>query len=246
MTFRYKKELTVIGISLVLCLSIFTYIKLYYFSSTKVNEPIKNVIKYYNEGNNEIKYKQATTKKMLTTTKLITTVSMIPEEETIEENIIMPENTSVPYEIAPTFEDDGSIIYDGLTLTELTNKLNKSLKGYLKNTGYFFANNTKETGMNPYLSVSIVLLETGCKWTCSSLTVKCNNIGGLKGGKSCNGGAYTKYETLDEGIKGYLNIIYNNYYLQGLDTPERMASKYAASPEWANKVNRYIDEIKNA
>ncbi len=243
MTFRYKKEVTIIGVSFLLCLSIFTYIKSFYFSNMQVNEPIKSVMKYYNEGTNEIKYKEATTKAMSTKTTLITTNSNIPDELlTFEEE----EVTDFPYTIAPTFEDDGSIIYDGLTLTELTDKLNRSLNGYLTNTGYFFAKNTKDTGMNPYLSVSIVLLETGCKWTCSSLTVKCNNIGGLKGGKSCNGSSYSMYETLDEGISGYLGIIYNNYYLKGMDTPEKMARTYAASPEWANKVNRYIDEIKNA
>ncbi len=246
MTFRYKKELIIAGISLVLCLSIFAYIKIYYFKSTKVNEPIKNVIEYYNEGTNEIKYQQATTKPIETTTKILTTSVPILEEEIEENNEQIEEYSSIPFEVAPTFEDDGSIIYDGLTLTELTDKLNKSLNGYLMNTGYFFAKNTKDTGMNPYLSVSIVLLETGCKWKCSSLTIRCNNIGGLKGGNSCDGGSYTKYETLDEGINGYLNIIYNNYYLQGLDTAEKMASKYAASPEWSNKVNSYIEEIKNA
>lgn len=242
MTFRYKKEVTIIGISFVLCLSIFTYIKSFYFSNVKVNEPINSVIKYYNEGTNETKYKQATTKEMTTTTTLLTTNSSIPDEAIFEEEVV----TDFPYTIAPTFEDDGSIIYEGMTLTELTDKLNRSLNGYLTNTGYFFAKNTKDTGMNPYLSVSIVLLETGCKWTCSSLTVKCNNIGGLKGGKSCNGSSYSMYDTLDEGISGYLGIIYNNYYLKGMDTPEKMAKTYASSSEWANKVNRYIEEIKNA
>lgn len=243
MTFRYKKEIMIIGISFLLCLSIFTYIKSFYFRNTKINEPIKSVMKHYNESTNETKYKQATTRAMSTTTTLLTTNSNILDEiPSFEEEEI----TAFPYVEAPTFEDDGSIIYDGMTLTELTDKLNRSLNGYLQNTGYFFAKNTKDTGMNPYLSVSIVLLETGCKWTCSSLTVKCNNIGGLKGGKSCNGSSYSMYDTLDQGISGYLGIIYNNYYLKGMDTPEKMAKTYAASPEWARKVNRYIEEIKNA
>ena len=94
--------------------------------------------------------------------------------------------------------------------------------------------------------LSIVLLETGCKWSCSSITRECNNIGGLKGGPSCNGKSYKKYNTLGEGIDGFLDIIYNRYYLNGMKTPEEMAHVYAASSEWANKVNTYMNEIKAA
>lgn len=245
MIYRYKKELIIISTAVFVCLSIFTCIRLFYFKNIKVDAPINNIVKYYNEEENIPKYKVATIKTIPTTTstKLITTQTIIQEEEIKEAPVV---SSSVPYEIAPTFEDDGSIIYDGKTLTELTNQLNKSLNGYLTNTGYFFAKNTKDTGMDPYLSVAIVLLETGCKWTCSSLTVKCNNIGGLKGGKSCNGGSYSKYDTLDEGIAGYLGIIYNNYYLKGMDTAEKMAGTYASSPVWASKVNTYIEQVKNA
>ena len=156
-----------------------------------------------------------------------------------EENEELQEEAAIP-----TIVDDGSIIYDGMTITELTDKLNRSLGDYLSNTGYYFAKYTRDTGMDPYLSVAIVLLETGCKWKCSSLTYECNNIGGLKGGNSCNGKSYSRYDTLEEGIDSYLNIIYNNYYLKGLDTPEKMGPKYAYSTLWAEKVNTYIKEIK--
>lgn len=241
MTFRYKKELIIISAAVFVCLSIFTYIRFSYFKGIKVNEPINEVYSYYHEEQNTPKYKLATIKATKKKTTLMTTVAPVFEEEEVP----VIETFEIPYEVAPIIEDDGSIIYDGLTLTELTNKLNKSLNGYLTNTGYFFAKNTKDTGMNPYLSVAIVLLETGCKWTCSTLTTKCNNIGGLKGGASCNGSSYSKYDTLGEGIEGYLNTIYNNYYIKGLDTPEKMASKYAASPEWSRKVNTYISEVMN-
>lgn len=242
MTFKYKRELSIIGISFVLCLSIFTYIKSFYFKDKEITEPITSVMKFYNEGVNEPKFAEATTKLVpTTTTTILTTQSTIKEEE----QVIVEEVLEYPYSIAPEIIDDGSIVYEGMTVTELTNQLNKSLSGYMTNTGYFFAKYTKDTGIDPYLSVAIVLLETGCKWNCSTLTVKCNNIGGLKGGESCNGGSYSKYETLDIGIESYLNIIYNNYYLKGLDTADKMASKYAESPEWSMKVNRYIEEIRN-
>lgn len=244
MTFKYKKELTLIGVTALLCLSIFTYIKVAFFNDKKIDEPIKNVIKYYNNDVDVQKLAQATTKVVPTTLNLVTDVASLQKEE----EVLKKEETEkgeFPYSIAPTFEDDGSIIYDGMTLTELTNKLNLSLNDYMTNTGYFFAKFTKDTGMDPYLAVSIVLLETGCKWKCSSLTTKCNNIGGLKGGESCNGKSYRRYDSLEEGIEGYLNIIYKNYYLEGLTTPELMNSKYAASSQWATKVNKYIEEVKS-
>ena len=114
----------------------------------------------------------------------------------------------------------------------------------MEGTGIYFANYTKETGLDPYLAVSIINLETGCKWGCSYLAKNCNNIGGLKGSPSCNGGSYMKFDTLEEGIRGYLDIVYNNYWQKGLTTPELMNPKYAASNTWAEKVNRYYEAIK--
>lgn len=239
MIIKYKREISILVVSLVLCLSIFTYIKTVYFADKRLEEPLETIISYYNNKIEAPTVIKATTK-IVPTKDLPLTVPSIIEETIPEEEPI----TSIPYEIAPVFVDDGSIIYDGMTLTELTDKLNKSLDSYLTNTGYFFAKFTKDNGIDPYLSVAIVLLETGCKWNCSTLTRSCNNIGGLKGGTSCNGGSYRKYDTLEEGIEGYLNVIYNTYYMNGMDTPEKMASTYAASPTWAQKVRTYMDEIK--
>lgn len=137
------------------------------------------------------------------------------------------------------------IVWDNLTLEELTIRLDNNLYDDLKGTGKYFAKFAEETGLDPYLAISIVNLETGCKWGCSKLTVNCNNIGGLKGKPSCNGSSYMKFNTLEEGINGYLNIIYKNYWLKGLDTAEKMNSKYAEDKKWAEKVNAYYDTITN-
>ncbi len=238
MTFKYKKELVVVGIAVVICLTLFLGIKHAFFTSTSIDRPLKKVMDYYQEDVNQPKMAYATTEPITSLKSSSMPFIEMPSEEEIEEFDSF-------YQEEPTFKEDGSIIYDGLTMTELTDKLNRSLNSYLANTGYFFAEYTKKTGLNPYLSVAIVLLETGCKWKCSSLTVQCNNIGGLKGRGSCNGTSYSRYDSLDEGIASYLDIIYNNYYLKGLDTPEKMGPKYAASSQWAMKVNRYIEEVKS-
>lgn len=134
-------------------------------------------------------------------------------------------------------------VYDGLTLSELTDKLNKSLSSNLANKGYIFANYTQETGLDPYLAVAIVLEETGCSYSCSYLVNACNNVGGIKGNGNCNG--YQGYKTLDEGIKSYLSFLYNNYYSKGLTTPENINPYYAESTTWAEKINNYIDSVKS-
>lgn len=136
------------------------------------------------------------------------------------------------------------IVYDGMTMSELTEKLNRSLRSTIAGKGDIFASYSLERGVDPYLAVSIMLLETGCNWSCSSLMRKCNNVGGQKGSPSCDGGSYKSYPSLDEGIKGFIDNIADNYYAYGLTTPEAMNKKYAASNMWAIKVNNYISSVK--
>lgn len=138
------------------------------------------------------------------------------------------------------------IVYDGMTLNELAEKLNRSLKSTLSNTGMSFAKYSVEMGIDPYLAVAIVLHETGCNGTCSEQVRNCYNVGGMKGGPSCNGTSYKKFNSLDEGIAAFMNNLKVKYYDQGLNTPELMNKKYAASQTWASKVNMYIEKLKAA
>ena len=138
------------------------------------------------------------------------------------------------------------IVWDGLTMGELTDKLNRTLNSTLAGKGEIFATHSLELGIDPYLAVAIVMEETGCKWDCSYLVKACNNVGGQKGSPSCNGGSYKAYNSLDEGIIGYLDNLYYNYYAYGLTTAEAMNPKYAANPAWSANVNAYIERIKAA
>ena len=136
------------------------------------------------------------------------------------------------------------IVYDGMTMNELAAKLNRSLNSTISGKGELIASYSLERGVDPYLAVSIMLLETGCKWTCSYLTRVCNNVGGMKGSPGCGGGSYKQFATLDEGIKKFIDNLANNYYAYGLTTPEAMNKKYAESTTWAMKVNNYISQVK--
>lgn len=148
-------------------------------------------------------------------------------------------------EVAITEADDRmAIVYDGMTLEELAAKLDRFLASDLSGKGYLYASHSLEIGIDPYLAVAISMHETGCTWGCSRLVKECNNVGGQVSKPSCNGGAYKYYETLDEGIIGFLDNIYYNYYKYGLTTAEEMNPKYAEDSNWANAVNRYIEKIK--
>ena len=162
------------------------------------------------------------------------------EEVVIEEEL---EDVKT-YEEVSTIPVD-PIVYDGLTMGELADKLNKSLKSTISGKGYLIASYSLQLGIDPYMATAIILHETGCNGTCSSLVRECNNVGGQKGGPSCGGGAYKAYPTLDEGIMGYLDNLYRNYYAVGLTTVETIGPKYAASTTWASQVNNYIALIRS-
>lgn len=164
------------------------------------------------------------------------------------ENIeVIPKRTENAVTNESTIVEKRNIVYDNMTMEELSAKLDRSLNSTLAGKGYLFAKNALELGVDPYLAVAIVLEETGCKWNCSSLVKQCNNVGGQKGGTiKCNGGSYRYYSTLEEGIYGFVNNLARNYYAKGLTTPEQINPRYAASTAWASKINNYIAAIKAA
>ena len=131
------------------------------------------------------------------------------------------------------------VVYENLTLGQLADKLDRSLNSTLEGQGLTFASYAVDLGVDPYLAVAIVLHETGCKWTCSGAVNNYYNVGGMMGS-----GGLLHFNSLEEGIDAYMNNLYNNYVSKGLTTADLMASKYAASPTWASKVNSYINEIK--
>lgn len=135
-----------------------------------------------------------------------------------------------------------AVVYEGMTLDELASKLDRSLKNDLAGKGYLYASYSLEKGVDPYLAVAISLEETGCNYNCSTLVKSCNNVGGMKG-SGC--GAYGYFNTLDDGIKSFIDNISRNYVAYGLTTAELMNSKYAENPAWSNNVNNYISIIRS-
>lgn len=138
-------------------------------------------------------------------------------------------------------------VYDGLTLEELAAKIDRNLgDGYISGKGLLIANYCLEKGVDPYVATAIMLHETGCRSKCSGLVRQCNNVGGQKGSPGCGGGSYKSFPTLDDGIKGFINNLYKNYYSHGLTTVEQIAPKYAEGSAWPTKINWYVNIIKNS
>lgn len=158
------------------------------------------------------------------------------------------ENSSLKQEIEIVSLKASSpeIVFEGMTLEELGSKLDLSLNSTLKGYGLTFAKYSIEYGVDPYLALAITLHETGCTWTCSSLVRSCNNVGGMKGAGSCNGGSYATFNSLEEGIEAMISNLSRNYIAKGLTTPETIGRKYAASSIWPEKINYYISKIRNA
>ena len=161
------------------------------------------------------------------------------------ENIIYAEDeyeTGVLVSDEITNGKEKVIVYDNMTMEELTDKLNRILANELSGMGEYYAKYSVELGVDPYLAVAISMHETGCTWGCSYLARVCNNVGGQKG-SGC--GDYKSYDTLEEGIYGFVLNIKKKYVDYGLLTADQMNPKYAEDPKWASKVNRYIEKIKN-
>lgn len=142
----------------------------------------------------------------------------------------------------PEIKEEKIIVYENMTYEELVDKLNRTLSSDLTGMGYAYATYSLELGVDPYLAVAISIHETGCTWNCSYLLKACNNVGGQKG-EGC--GEYKAYDTLEEGIYGFILNIKNKYVDHGLLTAEQMNPKYAEDPMWASKVNKYIEKIRN-
>ena len=140
-------------------------------------------------------------------------------------------------------EETANIVYDNLTLEQLSAKLNRYLKNELKGQGELIASYSLEKGVDPYIATAIMMHETGCKWNCSQIMRECNNVGGKKG-TGC--GSYQYYSSLESGIKGLINYLSKNYFKKGLTTTKEINKKYATDKNWYKKINNYVKEIKAA
>lgn len=201
----------------------------------------RNTVKNYeSENSNEL----AGTSEMVKQTDNLeeaTNIDVAIATPSVEEKKEEPKPTPQPVAAKKTVTNQPAIVYDNLSMDQLSYKLNKVLKSNLSGTGNIFAKYSVEYGIDPYLAVAIVLHETGCNSKCSSAVRNKNNVGGMMGK-----GGLIRFNSLEEGIKAFIVNLKEKYYNYGLTTPEAMNKKYAANPNWHVKINSYMTKIKNA
>ncbi len=196
------------------------------------------------------KIKNTTKVKEIDTKDMAASASMVfKEEESVSSTKNTPNNvlTEVTMKTSPSsvIIPPRVEVYDGLTLEELADKLNRNLgNDYIAGKGYLIASECLARGVDPYIAVAIMLHETGCKSSCSSLARTCNNVGGQKGSPGCNGGSYKAFATLDEGIIGFIANLEKNYFKVGLTTIDTIGPRYAEGSSWPSKIHWYVDQIK--
>lgn len=163
-------------------------------------------------------------------------------DDTFLEEVVM-ESIPASIVIPPRVE-----VYEGMTLQELGEKLNRNLgNDILAGKGEFIASECLNRGVDPYIVVAIISQETGCAGSngCSNLAKVCYNFGGQKGSPGCNGGAFKQFDSIDEGLVGMIDNLSRNYFEKGLTTPETIGPKYCEGNEWAGKVSWFVDKIRN-
>lgn len=168
------------------------------------------------------------------------------EEKSVE--VVKPTFEEVQMETAPAsvIIPPRVEVYENMTLEELGEKLNRSLgSDIVAGKGNLIAAECINKGVDPYIATAILLHETGCGSSCSSLARTCYNFGGQKGSPGCNGGAYKTFSSIDEGLVGLIDNLNNNYFSKGLNTVESIGPRYAESGTWVSKINWYIDKIRN-
>ena len=142
---------------------------------------------------------------------------------------------------ASTAELKRIVVFDNKTYDELVKQINKSLGGVLAGHGDIIVKRSLELKVDPYVVTAIMIHETGNGT--SRIARTCNNFGGQKG-PGC--GAYRRYGSVDEGLKGMINNLYKNYYSKGLTTIDTIAPRYAESSSWPAMIKMYVKKIKSA
>ena len=160
-------------------------------------------------------------------------------ENVIVENVFYRSDTVLSRYVTVEEVVEDPIVYEVLTLEALGLKIDNVLNSTLDGYGTTIASLALAKGVDPVVAASIILVETGCKWTCSSLVRNANNVGGMKATST----RYARFATLEAGLEAFINNLANNYYAKGLTTPEAINTKYAANPNWHDDVYYYIEAI---
>ena len=92
-----------------------------------------------------------------------------------------------------------------------------------------------EYGIPSEIPLAIARLETG-RFT-SRAYKEGNNVGGLSVDE-----VPIEYDSLDEGVDAFVGNLAENYFKEGLTTPEEIGKKYCpANENWADVINEIME-----
>lgn len=130
--------------------------------------------------------------------------------------------------------DESKLVYSELNDIQKQIKKTGTAKNYT--TKELIVIVAKKVGINPKLAVAISRLETG-NFT-SAMYKQNNNVGGMR-----NGNGWIHYSSMLSGVNAFILCLKENYYDEGLTTPEAMQGKYCPdSSSWASKVRALMAE----
>ena len=131
-------------------------------------------------------------------------------------------------------------------------KIDNYLKSDMENKGAMIAKYSIVNELDPYLVAGIILEETSCEFECSVLVKSCNNVAKLNYNRdnlteaACFGGSYQKFNSLEDGIKAFINVLKYDFYENELTTPGAIYKPFNRDVAWAFRVNQNIEKIKNS
>lgn len=102
-------------------------------------------------------------------------------------------------------------------------------------------NEALRAGINADIAVAISRLETG-HWT-SDLFLENNNFGGMI---NPDGDGWQKFESIEDGLDAYIDMLVDVYFSKGLDTLESIQTRYCPNSDekWLDKVQEVMYECK--
>ncbi len=145
-----------------------------------------------------------------------------------------------------------NLSYEGEDAVKIGHKIDNFLKDKLEGKGEVISKYAINSKLNPYLVASMIIEESGCDSECSFLVNKCNNVAKLYynennlAEKSCLGGYYQQFDSVDSSIRSYVRYIKENFYDKELTNLNDIYIVYKKDVRWLFRVNQRMDNIKKS
>ncbi len=145
-----------------------------------------------------------------------------------------------------------NLSYEGEDAVKIGHKIDNFLKEKMEGKGEVISKYAINSKLDPYLVASMIIEESGCDSECSVLVTKCNNVAKLRYNennlteKSCFGGIYQKFDSVESSIRSYVRYVKENFYDKDLTTLNDIYKEYKKDVRWLYRVNQKMDNIEKS